>query len=286
MLTRTVNSKPCCERCQQKGLSCCYSFSRRAGRRTTTSNSIDLASDTSTDDIPSLTSSPEASSDNVSEKGEFLDAWSPSTSHPQPQQEAFPQPISQPDLFEDDLFRMSNGVFAQPFSFPQPLLPPLADPSPMDPLPPTTFSQNGPLLGAIPPEPSAPATAIPDLLHARSPSTSSSSSSLASNPAFTSIHSELSNLSDFAASMEKKFDAVVRTRMQFRDVYSEFGVPLEEFEIDSGGDGGGGVKTPDLSELGMYYCLAELRRRLKWLGEDVGNLMGMEIDDEEDELLA
>lgn len=82
--------------------------------------------------------------------------------------------------------------------------------------------------------------------------------------------------------MEKKFDAVVRTRMQFRDVYSEFGVPLEEFESDSSA-GGGGVKTPDLSELGMYYCLAELRRRLKWLGEDVENLMGMEVDEEEED---
>lgn len=101
--------------------------------------------------------------------------------------------------------------------------------------------------------------------------------------------------------MERKFDAVVRARLQYRDVYSDFGVPVDEIEsntispthhhilgdgmgsvmsaeeriLGAGGvaAGKGGVPSPDCNELAFYYCLAELKRRLKWVREDVGNLM-------------
>ncbi|KAK4499103.1 hypothetical protein PRZ48_009615 [Zasmidium cellare] len=107
------------------------------------------------------------------------------------------------------------------------------------------------------------------------------------------VHSELTNLTTFAESMERKFDAVVRARLQYRDVYSEFGVPVDEIEgasssmpglgsspvdriLGAGGvqAGKGGVPSPDVNELAFYYSLAELKRRLKWVREDVGSLMG------------
>lgn len=84
------------------------------------------------------------------------------------------------------------------------------------------------------------------------------------------VHDELSNLTSFAEGMEKKFDAVVRARLQYRD-------PVEDLEVERmlGSEGGkGGVPSPDCNELAFYYSLAELKRRLKWVREDVGCLMG------------
>lgn len=120
---------------------------------------------------------------------------------------------------------------------------------------------------------------------------SSHTSSSVSSTMCEAVHDELSNLTTFAESMERKFDSVVRARLQYRDVYSEFGVPMDEIEghpssmsmqspvdriLGSGGvqAGKGGVPSPDVNELAFYYSLAELKRRLKWVKEDVGNLMG------------
>lgn len=117
-------------------------------------------------------------------------------------------------------------------------------------------------------------------MHRSSSSSSStcSSTSLASTQV-DAVHDELANLTTFAESMEKKFDAVVRQRVQYRNVYNEFGVPMDDLELqptstpDMSQQGRSGhVPSPDLSEISFYYSLAELKRRLKWVKEDVGNL--------------
>lgn len=82
------------------------------------------------------------------------------------------------------------------------------------------------------------------------------------------VQDELSNLSNFAESMERKFDAVVRSRLQSRDIFSELGTPFCDLEVE-----GSSVPTPDMSEMAFYYSLAELKRRLKWVSEDVSNMI-------------
>lgn len=105
-----------------------------------------------------------------------------------------------------------------------------------------------------------------------------STSSTVSSTMCEAVHDELSNLTTFAESMERKFDSVVRARLQYRDVYSEFGVPMDDIEgghppVDRSVGKVGAVPSPDVNELAFYYSLAELKRRLKWVREDVGNLM-------------
>ncbi|KAK4498261.1 hypothetical protein PRZ48_010918 [Zasmidium cellare] len=90
----------------------------------------------------------------------------------------------------------------------------------------------------------------------------------------SSIYDELQGLNIFAFSMEQKFDAVVRQQMTCRPISSsDFGLPLEEL-LNKPDDGSAkGRNEPGQLESNYYYSLAELRRRLKWLREDVGNMI-------------
>lgn len=113
----------------------------------------------------------------------------------------------------------------------------------------------------------------------------SSSSDVLPDPADPRIHSshiesvydELQGLNIFAFAMEQKFDAVVRQQKSCRPISStaDFGLPLEELlqKPDHGSGSGKGRNEPGQLESAYYYSLAELRRRLKWLREDVGNMI-------------
>lgn len=115
--------------------------------------------------------------------------------------------------------------------------------------------------------------------------TSSLSDVLPTDPADPRIHSshiesvydELQGLNIFAFAMEQKFDAVVRQQKSCRPISStaDFGLPLEELlqKPDDGSGSGKGRNEPGQLESAYYYSLAELRRRLKWLREDVGNMI-------------
>ncbi|CAK4034722.1 Hypothetical predicted protein [Lecanosticta acicola] len=132
----------------------------------------------------------------------------------------------------------------------------------------------------------------PQQFTSRSPSSSGSSNTNTSvdSTQVGAVHDELSHLTAFAESMEKKFDAVVRQRIRYRDVYTEFGIPMDAIETPTASSAAlsdetsmealqrdraaaGHVPSLDLSEISFYHSLAELKRRLKWLREDVGSLV-------------
>ncbi|KAF2171636.1 hypothetical protein M409DRAFT_17873 [Zasmidium cellare ATCC 36951] len=311
---RCTKDKPNCSRCQQKGLSCEYSFSRRAGRKTTASlvTKADRRpaspSSRASSPIPfcntpsassSLDQSPQldhhhqlphnltpTSSDSDS-SDVFQDMWSSAPTY------TTNNPFSwdlQNSLLNQYTFPLDHATTTQP---------------PTDVLP-TPFDPMDMTLGGAPTAPMmarnfSTATDLTNMSDLTLASDISSTSSAASSMC-EAVHDELSNLTTFAESMERKFDAVVRARLQYRDVYSEFGVPVDEIEghghhssssststsvagvggspvdriLGQGGvqAGKGGVPSPDVNELAFYYSLAELKRRLKWVKEDVGNLMG------------
>lgn len=216
-----------------------------------------------------------ASPGNVSDDSDiFPDMWSfpPTQQHNQ-----IPNSMPQQFGWDQDLYGMTS-TFDQPFGFPAPMPGDQSLVAPMDAL---NHTMDASLMPAF----NIPAQPTSSVMHRTSTTTTLSDSSDGSQA--DAVQDELANLTDFAESMEKKFDQVVRQRMQYRDVSAEFGVPVDEFDNGDGHNmlklqqldsnnaltNNGTVPSPDLSELSMYYSLAELKRRLKWLREDVGNLV-------------
>lgn len=275
---RCDKDKPSCSRCSEKGLSCVYSFSRRAGRRNTSGSVLPRIVDRSPTSSPaSMISTPSASSlspqrdfsVDSSENDDKMNLWPFPPPHP-------PYPMEQvPADFAWSTPNLQNGLLNQPVGI-------MPSHMPMD----STFMAPVNVLDAqLPPFDPLSITSHPAVeqhkpMHRSSSSSSStcSSTSLASTQV-DALHDELANLTTFAESMEKKFDTVVRQRVQYRNVYNEFGVPVDDLELPSTSTpdmpqqgGSGHVSSPDLSEISFYYSLAELKRRLKWVKEDVTNL--------------
>ncbi|EME44336.1 hypothetical protein DOTSEDRAFT_172491 [Dothistroma septosporum NZE10] len=255
---RCTKEKPSCSRCHLRAIPCGYSYSRRAGRRSTSrTEALDMPSPIEGDTTPSAAST--------------LDDSEPAPSSPESIGGIMGSPTSWAPVpaysWEQGLYQAQCEYFQQHRD--HPAASDYITAAPADPSMPMLNSG----FASPPPPFQAPAMA-------RNFSTSSTASMSSEYYAFSdssdsSAHSqteavqdELSKLSNFAESMERKFDAVVRSRLQSRDSFSEFGMPLGELEIEDAG-----VPAPDVSELAFYYSLAELKRRLKWVSEDVSYLI-------------
>ncbi|KAF2173926.1 hypothetical protein M409DRAFT_16194 [Zasmidium cellare ATCC 36951] len=299
---RCSRDKDGCNRCLARGIECVYSASRRVGRRrgprhrkrTTSISSVincpsspstSLVDCTESDASPLMTylPMPGDSLDKAALDNPYLWSLPP---HPEDPTVQFP--------VDHGLYGMQDYDLNQSFMFP--MEPTNTFPgtlSPPEALTPVKTSKSSSVVSEIK-EPklkqredsttssSTSSSMDSSLLPRRS--SSSSDLNLSMDPAadsrihsshITSVYDELQGLTIFAFSMEQKFDAVVRQQMSCRPASSsDFGLPLEELlSKPDDGSNGKGRNEPGQLESAYYYSLAELRRRLKWLREDVGNMI-------------
>lgn len=271
-------SKPSCLRCREKGFQCEYSPARRIGRvrsKTLKSISDDVKFRLPKGDVHSASSSPPDLTEEMespplysSSPEEWNDSWTTSPpmqfwqksdpfampQHQQPQH-GLPFEAFSPTSLEQTLVSQScilpqlirEGAYI-------PLAPPTTTDNPFGSN--ANFAAPPPQLQDLPmPTMETSSSSSPPQPQPQRQESSSSNTSTSDdfpNLSMTSsggkqIDDDFNTLITFADSIESKFDVFVRRRLSEQE----------------------GEGEPDQGETSFYNSLAELKRRLKWLREDV-----------------
>ncbi|KAF2158321.1 hypothetical protein M409DRAFT_61762 [Zasmidium cellare ATCC 36951] len=290
-----------CSRCRQKGFTCIYSASRRAGRRSTvhlvtragqqTEDSYSTPFSPSLDSSPlskasslsrSLEAEPQCSTFGQDTHSESFDMFNaPSTGVPQYAAQISPFSISQDSRLSQYAYTTNGTSGGAP---PCAVMQPSCD----------ILDMSYPQTTALGMDTVTNLRDLGDLddLSGYSDTSSGSGGTLAECEA---VHNELASLSSLAESMERKFDVIVGERLQYRDLYTEFGIPIDAIEADCHTHllpgtqcaspmeamlslepvqiGGPGFRRPSVNEMGFYMSLAELKRRLRWMKEDLNHVV-------------
>ncbi|CAK4033139.1 Hypothetical predicted protein [Lecanosticta acicola] len=267
-------TKPSCMRCCEKGFKCEYSPARRIGRvrsKTVKSISDDVKYRLPRGDVHSACSPPPDMTDEMESPPDLSpppplqrtpdwnNSWTLSeggdfgiTSTQQQQQHWIkPDPFS-PSQQQQNNFLATAQAFLPSSMDSQTLvsatcrLPQLVSEQGFAPMSTTTDSPFGPNAISALTAPEPPPARVPTMHR----SSTSSTPGEASTSDGKHIDEEFAGLITFADSIESKFDVFVRTRLSLHEA-----------------EGSG----PDPGEMSFYYSLSELKRRLKWLREDVRN---------------